>query len=455
MPNFQVQRALLSAKWEIEAGYGLRHLSRFLMESETGRHGRTVSTIVEAVETVLQRVGLGGKPQSGLTLISAAGGDSIATGGSRQEQSIAHITMSGPMMLDGGLCARSVRATIQDLRKAEADPKVGAILFEVDSGGGESDSGTELHNQLRDMTKPVVVYTQMLASAALRGTLAADAVYAAHSGTDIGSIGSYIAIDREQLAEIQENILYIYAEQSTEKNKDFNALLEGDEAPLRQYVTTGAQAFIDEVEQWRPQMLRTAEERARMQAGALFTAADAARMGLISGVATFGQVVQLLAGIIAHEAETGPQSQNQRPSTISSVAASIGIPGRALSATHNPIPTEVKEPIKNTDDVNDTDTQAGDQQETKQDATVRGVSQEQYDSLAGRVDELVKTVEAQATTIAQQDEKLTAAETERKKLNETIAKLKVGDSADVSNGKQADRAQFETAQRVDKATSKY
>ena len=308
------------------------------------------------------------------------------------------------------------------------------------------------------MTKPVVVYTQMLASAALRGTLAADAIYAAHSGTDIGSIGSYIAIDREQLQEIQENILYIYAEQSTEKNKDFHALLKGDEAPLRQYVTIGAQAFIDEVEQWRPAMIRSAEERARMQAGALFTAADAARMGLISGVATFGQVVQLITGIIAKEAEGGPAAQNQRPSTISSVAASIGIPGRALCATHNPIPTDVKEPIKNTEDVKDTDNKAGDQQEKKQVGTkvyATSVTAEQYNELKQQVDELAATVKTQSATIESQAKQLTEAEQARQKLNETIAKLKVGDSADVSNGKQADRSQFETAARVDKATSKY
>ena len=460
MSNFTVQRALLSAKWEIEPRYGLQSLARFLAEAEARPTTGIVEAINQIADGVLHRLGMGGKPRNALTLIQPSDSAVITVGGpppaqeeAGQVKNIAHVRMSGPMMLDGGMCSYGVRDVIAELRTADADPNVGAVLFEVDSGGGESSSGTELHNTLRDMTKPVVVYTQMLASAALRGTLAADAIYAAHDDTDVGSIGSYIAVDREQLEDIKESVLFLYADQSTEKNAEFRALLEGDEAPLRKYVTTGAQSFIDEVERWRPAMNRTADERKRMQGGALFTATDAARMGLISGVATFGQVVDLLSGILRAEARQSGSNpagtQQSRPASLRDEAARIGIGQRAFATTEPSQPHEdVKHPIT------PAAAEATQPQPSPVENTNPTTPEPQQDSptaaLTARVETLIQTVEAQATTIASLSEKLDQAATERAQQNQVIASLKAGNSAaETPNGRRADREQFATAARVD------
>ena len=347
------------------------------------------------------------------------------------------------------MCSYGVRDTIGLLRAADSDERVAGVLFEIDSGGGESTSGTELQNALADMGKPVLVYTQLLASAALRAALAADAVYAAHASTEVGSVGSYVAFDREVLAEIQDTIGYIYAEQSTEKNAAFRALLEGDEAPMRQYVSAGAQAFIDDVERARPGMRRTPEQRAAMQAGRLFTAREAVQMGLIDGVATFGQALQLLSAAARREREAevsafqrNPQgtTMNSRPGIFRAVASMLGmgevdVPSPSTTPAANEATPQPQPPVENTNPTTPEKQEAGS-------ATA---------ALTARVETLIQTVEAQATTIAALSEKLDQAATERAQQNQVIASLKAGNSAaETPNGRRADREQFATAAYVDK-----
>ena len=447
MSNFTVQRALLSAKWEIEPRYGLQSLARFLASRR--EDGGAAAAAAEDRRPALAYYDLHTR---GRIVASAASGQAV---GFEEAQAagpgslLAHVIMSGPMMMEGGMCSYGVRDTIGLLRAADSDERVAGVLFEIDSGGGESTSGTELQNALADMGKPVLVYTQLLASAALRAALAADAVYAAHASTEVGSVGSYVAFDREVLAEIQDTIGYIYAEQSTEKNAAFRALLEGDEAPMRQYVSAGAQAFIDDVERARPGMRRTSEQRAAMQAGRLFTAREAVQMGLIDGVATFGQALQLLSAAARREREAevsafqrNPQgtTMNNRPGIFRAVASMLGMGEVDVPSPSTTTPaadeatTQPQPPVENTNP-----TTPEKQEEGSPTA-----------ALTARVETLIQTVEAQATTIAALSEKLDQAATERAQQNQVIASLKAGNSAaETPNGRRADREQFATAARVD------
>jgi hypothetical protein len=190
-----------------------------------------------------------------------------------------------------------------------------------------------------------------------------------------------------------------------------------------------------------------------MQAGALFSASDAARMGLIDGVATYGQVVALLAGVIQSERNqernysrnpTGT-TMNSRPGIFRSVASAIG-----LGQTSIPSPETI-----HTDPVNDQQSTNEEMENEQQSTPNEGVTEQQYTELVERVDALNKTVQSQADLIKEQSEELSKASQDRKELNQTIANLKVGNAPDRSNANQADRSQFETATRVDESTSKY
>jgi protease-4 len=425
----------MSAKWEIDPLYGLQHLARFMQAGEGTPARRLEGPQLRALELStsgeIQQVEVG-----------------VDESGEALSQRIAHITMSGPMMLDGGACDYGVRDTIRLVRLADSRG-VSGIVLEIDSGGGESTAGTELQNAIRDASVPVVVYTQMLASAALRASLPATAIYAAHASADIGSIGSYISFDRKLLSKIQKRIGYIYAEQSTEKNADFRALLEGKEDPLREYVTTGAQVFIDEVEAYRPGMRRTAEQKSSMQAGALFNAADAAQMGLIDGIATLGQVLEaVLRGQFTEtfRARTAPRNQNH--AGLSPANYTTAALAERQEANHDPM----------------LPTYEGDAALENQAVTPTAAAETQHEdsALAQRIEALEQSLTEQATTIASQNDTITEL---RQSLSEAcvtvdglqtkVATLKVGGTPALDTNNPADRGQFETVRRVDNAKSKY
>lgn len=439
----------MSGRWEIEPRYGLQQLARFWGQGEQVARRRSDNS-----GPLLRALSLS---TSG-SVIAGAASDTLE--GKGKLNRIAHLTMSGPMTLDGGACDYGVRDTIQLMRQADAGD-YSAILLEIDSGGGESTAGTELQNAIRDTTKPVVVYTQMLASAALRASLPATAIYAAHTSADIGSIGSYISFDRELLGKIQERIGYIYAEQSTEKNADFMALLDGNEEPLRQYVTTGAQVFIDEVEAYRPNMTRTTEQAKSMQAGALFSAADAADMGLIDGVATLGQVAEaLLSGhfLDHHQGHAAPRNQNHAglsPANYTTTALAtrradsstpmLNIFGSKKKEEQAKEPT-MPEPTTPTVEVDETSTTVVD----RLDALEAALTQN-----SATIVEQAATIAEQAATVVELRENLTTAKASVSTLEQKLADVKVGNAPAIGRNKPANRAQFATADRVDESTSKY
>lgn len=303
MANNRIDSIITSARWEIDPAFGLQALGKYLSDCAMMESGAAFADLGYAEQRAALEPTIVGMSAAKVSGRSSLSDPDIPAG------SIAHLRLSGVMRLEDGMSSRGVRSLIQDIRTADANPKIDGILLEVSSGGGESLSGTELQNALTDVQRGgrtvVGVYAQMIASAAIRGTLPAEFIIAAGAGTPVGSIGTYTSIDRDALEYVRENVVDVYARQSTQKNAEYRAMMDGDFEPLIDSLTESAQVFIDEVFAAR-EIQGTASQIAEVESGKLLTAADALSRNLIDGIGTFDDAVDRLTTAVANNQSTPP-----------------------------------------------------------------------------------------------------------------------------------------------------
>ena len=299
MSNPKIDHIISSGQWEIDPSFGMRALSKYLADCEIlSTNGATIKDLGYSEQRAALEptvIGLNASKVSGRSALSSP---DIPSG------SIAHLRLSGVMRLEDGMSSRGVRSLVSDIQAADSNPRISGILLEVNSGGGESFAGSELQNALRDVQESgqtkIGVYTQMLASAAVRGTLYSDFILASSPSSPVGSVGTYATIDSKLLDEIRESMIEVYARQSTEKNIEYREMLDGNFEPLIDRLTESNQYFIDEVFAQR-NISGTPSEIAQVEAGKLFKADVAVQRGLIDGVATFAQAVRRLEALIADD----------------------------------------------------------------------------------------------------------------------------------------------------------
>jgi protease-4 len=186
------------------------------------------------------------------------------------------------MVLNDSMSHNGMKTYSRILRRMDADPKIKAILLNIDSGGGQATAGFELFNTLKDIRKPVFVHTHMLASGALMGTLPAYSIYAQSDSTWVGSIGAMISIDKTYLEMLKEEIA-IYADTSPDKNKEIRALVkDNDQKPFIKRLNKLDNTFMTMVKEHRD-LKTNAEDTLK---GGLFDARESLERGLIDGIGT-------------------------------------------------------------------------------------------------------------------------------------------------------------------------
>lgn len=209
--------------------------------------------------------------------------------------SFAHLQLQGVMRSRDGASSRGIQSLISDIHAANANPNIEGILLEANTGGGESTAGNMLFSALKDSKKAVVVFAHMLASAGIKGTLPADEIIMAGQGAQAGSIGTFITLDRYFASWYQRNYQDIYADKSTNKNKDFRSFLEGDLEPIRKNLNKSNDYFLSEVKKYRP----LKGDIAHTLSGAMFFANAAKRRGLADGIGSFNYAVKRLQANVA------------------------------------------------------------------------------------------------------------------------------------------------------------
>lgn len=197
--------------------------------------------------------------------------------------SIALLTLSGVMRAESGLSNRGAVELVDDIRAALSNPNIEGILLETNTGGGEVLAGQMLNSALNESPKAVVVYSHLLASAGIIAALPADEIIAASEMAKVGSIGTVLSMPKWLPQMHKNSIIEFYASKSTNKNKGFRDLLEGDSTRLQADIDAVNENFLSMVKKHRT--LKGNIDHTL--SGEVFTAKDAKSRGLIDGVGNF------------------------------------------------------------------------------------------------------------------------------------------------------------------------
>jgi len=258
-------------RWHIDIDGGLSALSNYYADRELLQSGASASDVYkdrrEAAQMTVQKRGVA---------------------------NVAVIPLTGVMRLEGGMCAKGIQDIANEIRAINSDPSISAIVINANTPGGEAVAGIELFNAISEINKPVFVYAHRLASAGIMGTLAADGIYAASTQSDFGSVGVMMSIDNKIVQYLRENVTTLYSRNSPNKNEEFNALMEGDVSKYINALTTMDDDFMQRVANYRP-LKGSESQKQETLSGRMFFAQDAQKRGLIDGIATLTQVIQMAA----------------------------------------------------------------------------------------------------------------------------------------------------------------
>lgn len=186
---------------------------------------------------------------------------------------------------------RGTQSLLSDVKTAEQDPNIMSMVLVVDSPGGQVTGTDLLAEAISSSTKPVIAFIDGLAASAAYWIIAgADKIIASSDLDRIGSIGTMLMVEDLRPALEQSGVKFheVYASLSTDKNAEFNEVLEGKYENYRENVLDVInQKFLASIRSNRPQV----DEYALT--GKIFFASDAIKMGLVDEIGSFDSALEL------------------------------------------------------------------------------------------------------------------------------------------------------------------
>jgi len=189
---------------------------------------------------------------------------------------------------------RGTEAFADDIRNAANDPRIVAIIIDMDSGGGAANAIANPRAAILEARekKPVIGYAGngLVASAAYGIMSACTEIFATYEDDQIGSIGTYCTLMDYEAAlssELQARVESIYASQSTAKNDFYEAWKKGDDTIIKARLDQFNQNFINSIKEVRGSII--SEE---VFDGRIVMANDAVSFGLIDGIKSFASVIE-------------------------------------------------------------------------------------------------------------------------------------------------------------------
>lgn len=190
----------------------------------------------------------------------------------------------------------------RDVALAQADPRVRAIVLDIDSGGGMVAGCDDCTRFLRDSgDKPVEAFVGGTAASAAYYLASAASRITVGSGAMVGSVGAVIEyVDMEPMFEAMgARVVRVVAEQSPNKRLDPESS-EG-KAELQALVDAAGQEFVETVAEMRG--VTSAEVLNQYGQGSVFDGSEAQRRGMVDARGTMSGVIGALSG--ARDMETG------------------------------------------------------------------------------------------------------------------------------------------------------
>lgn len=194
----------------------------------------------------------------------------------------------------GSIAVMSIKGVIYDyyaeylcmkMSQMYQDKNLVGAMFKINSPGGSGDAGYKIADMLMSApfpTRGYIDYGQCNSAGFLIAT-SMDGISASRPNDRVGSIGAYLSYQDSSKYWEKAGIVSkdIYARQSTEKNQEFREAAKGNFKPLEDYVSEQAQAFIDYVQDRRPNLNTKTLDPFK---GKVFSATDALSIGLIDHI---------------------------------------------------------------------------------------------------------------------------------------------------------------------------
>ncbi len=227
--------------------------------------------------------------------------------------------LDGTMTKYGSCYSYGTREIANELLEADKDPDIIGHIIVADSGGGAADSVPELASAIKQLSKPIVSFIDGMAASACIYAISYTQKIIAHQAFDqVGCIGTMITVSgwpkvrRDADGYVQ---VRIYADQSADKNADYEAALEGNTQIIKEELLNPlCQAFIDDMKENRPS---ASEDQLT---GKTYFAKDVVGT-LIDAIGSFEDAIQAVVDLAAAQ-----ESNNQTSETMAKYPKLESIP---------------------------------------------------------------------------------------------------------------------------------
>ena len=203
----------------------------------------------------------------------------------------ARVSLTGPMTVEDTLCSVGMVSVDKMMRQLYANKNIDGILYRTNSGGGQSSAASVGFNTIADKNKPVVAHGTMMGSACYGNILSCDEVIMESANNFVGSIGSMMTLSKSILED--DYYIHLYSKKSGNKNKDYREAKKGNFEPYIEMLTKNDEAFMKKVMDNRP-LKGSAVYQEHTLSGALFTADEGKKRGLIDGIGSLNYALKRL-----------------------------------------------------------------------------------------------------------------------------------------------------------------
>ena len=249
---------------------------------------------------------------------------------------VAVIPVTGPLFRHANLLtavcgATSYELLAQDFNKALNNPNISAILFDVDSPGGEVNGCSELADMIYNARgkKRIIAYASgSCCSGAYWIASACDKIMVADTAI-VGSIGVVSIFEKED----EKQTIEIVSSQSP--NKRPNVETEEGKAKIQAHIDALAEVFIHKVALNRD--ISPKEVIENFGGGDVFVGQKAVSIGLADGLSSFEELVsdlnnQPMENIMEEQKINASEIKAQERERMSQVFASEGVKGKEATA---------------------------------------------------------------------------------------------------------------------------
>lgn len=207
---------------------------------------------------------------------------------------VAVISLRGATQRYGDYYDNGTEWVSRQIAICNGNPLVNAMLYRVDSPGGQLNGSQVLANDIANSEKPIVGFGQnMVASAALWGFSQCAECYIESDITAIGSIGTMAVYKESSEAITKAGEKYVILRSAGAEDKNALNGIEPFEGEYQQKALQQEQRVLDES---RKVFLKQVQQKRTAMTqdpkGALYYGKDAVKMGLVDGIVAFADALK-------------------------------------------------------------------------------------------------------------------------------------------------------------------